>query len=229
MSASDAMMWVEQPQKRLTRSSNGGGSLAVDYLADHGRGRETATMKGYLEGRQMLIDGETWEVSNIAVADEGEGAYDRVTITYTSMYGAPTPSRSQKQHKSGDEEWRMHVEMKAMTANEALDKGYIASISDVSLINDDADATIINLPVPVLTQKTWQKGAKNTRALPNTAATAIAKFNPIATVAGQKLAAQSNLYCTDIQVDEDGALMVVSKTWEYLPKNYPAIKAVALQ
>lgn len=223
MSAGDKYEFIQQPGVRESATSDGGRTLEYDYLADLDTGLRAAAAAGYFEGMTRVIEGNVYDLAKISRVPHEE-VYDRVTLSWQSTHGPSNMAPGQKKRKPGDEEWWLDVSTKSMSATEALAKGYIESLSDVHLINDDPDATTIYVPVPVLNQRQWIKGAKNDRTLPKTAEAALDRYLPIAATVGQPLLEGSKWYCTDLNTGADGALLMISRKYEWVPSNYPVLQ-----
>lgn len=213
----DVTIWIPQPGTGRDNASDGTGTRTFNFLADLDTGRDAAVAQGYSEGMQTQFDGETYELARIRTAPHEE-AYDMVTLVWQSIHGPAAPVSSAKKHKVNDEEWRLRVTMKSMSAQEALDKGYIASLS---AITGDPEETTVHIPVATMERKKWMRGVKNDRALPSSASAALTKYMPLAATIGQALGTgATHWFCTDLTTDAEGALMLLTQIYEWQPKGY---------
>ncbi len=207
--------WIEQIGGTQDISAAAKGQMVRKFLAPLDGGIEKARSEGFVEGNTTIVDGETYIIDRLR-ATNYEGAYDLVEVMFVSQQGAGGGGgggRDGKVHKANDEEWTFECQLQQMTAIEAINKGYISSIS-VLPSESDPNTFLVGIPIPTLVRKLWMKGIKAQRPLPDSAGSAISEFEPWLLEVGKKLEG-TNWLCEDMLARADGFLQLLEFRYAY--------------
>lgn len=173
-----------------------------------------------MDGVTAAVDGETYIFDHIEWHNY-EGAFDWVDIIFVSQQGSTGGSLSARDgrvRKAGDEEWELECQVERMTAGDALTRGFIESLSDISEVADLSETTMIDMPIPTLVRRNWTKGVKNKRPLPAKIEEAVAEWGGLP-LTGIIDLGNHRLRLMSTRATADGNLLVTTRHYERIHKK----------